>query len=83
MLVNHFHQGWFVSPREVLILRQLKVIEHLIGESLTLIEALGRVVRANDYHAEIGTFETDVNVEHEFFGAAGDADWGPSFSLLH
>jgi len=40
------------------------------------------VVGADNDDSEVSLPEVGVDVEHEFFGAARDTNWGPGFSLL-
>ena len=48
---------------------------------IALVKALLRMISTNENHPQIAVFKARVNVEHEFFGAAGQADWRPRFTL--
>lgn len=83
MLVKHLQKGRIICAREKAVLGKLQEVEHLLAEALTLIEALGRVVCANNYHAQICGFEADVNVQQEILRASGHTDRCPCFSIFH
>lgn len=78
-LIDDLVNSRLLGPCVRLVLADALV--HFVGELVALLEAL--VVCADEHDAEVVDAERDVNVEHEFLGAARDAHRRPSLPIRH
>lgn len=68
---------------KVLLFWCIQVGEQVASEVMALVESALGVVGTYEDEAQVRVFETGVDVQHEFFGAARDTHWGPGLALPH
>lgn len=77
--IDDLLEGGFVWACVVLVL--IEELIDLIGELMTLLEAL--VVRAHKHNAHVELLKADVYVKHVLLCAARDADRRPCLAISH
>jgi hypothetical protein len=60
---------------------RVEPFEHAVREVVAFFEA--HMICADKYQTEVDSLETDIDMEHELFGATRDANWSPCLATAH